>query len=126
MYVHICAQNNEQSKGKLNYKKITVQICWFDRVASMIQQYTAGMDACGHFWQMVLANSEQFTPLFTNTGEKLSRITMKKLLKPVYSEEGSNQREAEETTVFQFEQWLVAIEGRCNSHFQLGKLHDNK
>lgn len=85
----------------------------FYRVSSMIHQYIDGMDSCGNFWQMVARNWRSFLPVFNSTGEKLTRATLRAIFKPLYSQEGSNRRDQEEDTIFSFERWLVAIEGKC-------------
>lgn len=72
----------------------------------MVQQFISGMNSCGQFWAMVMANWRAFIPVFTNTGEKLTRHKIKNR-----SEEGSNKWELEERTLYLFEDWLVGIEG---------------
>ncbi|XP_059899394.1 G2/M phase-specific E3 ubiquitin-protein ligase-like [Gadus macrocephalus] len=83
----------------------------FHRVASMIQQFTAGMNSCGRFWDLVKSYWRQFVPVFTHTGEKLTRHKLLSLFIKARSEEGSNRWEMEESTLYLFEDWLLAIEG---------------
>ncbi|XP_026035785.1 uncharacterized protein LOC113029020 [Astatotilapia calliptera] len=83
----------------------------FHRVASMIQQFVAGMDSCGRFWQMVKRCWKQFLPVFTNAGNKLTRNSFQDLFTIGWSPAGSNRREEEEATIFQWEWWLMAIQG---------------
>lgn len=82
-----------------------------NRVASMIQQFVAGMDSCGRFWQMVKRCWKQFLPVFTNAGNKLTRNSFQDLFTIGWSPAGSNRREEEEATIFQWEWWLMAIQG---------------
>ncbi|KAL4007919.1 hypothetical protein ACER0C_001771 [Sarotherodon galilaeus] len=82
----------------------------FHRVASMIQQFVAGMDSCGQFWQMVKRCWKQFLPVFTNAGNKLTRNSFQDLFTIGWSPAGSNRREEEEATIFQWEWWLMAIQ----------------
>ncbi|CAL8378000.1 unnamed protein product [Gadus morhua 'NCC'] len=82
----------------------------FHRVASMIQQFTAGMNSCGRFWDLVKSYWRQFVPVFTHTGEKLTRHKLLSLFIKARSEEGSNRWEMEESTLYLFEDWLLAIE----------------
>ncbi|CAL8252785.1 unnamed protein product [Boreogadus saida] len=90
----------------------------------MIQQFTAGMNACGRFWDLVKSYWRQFVPVFTHTGEKLTRHKLLSLFIKARSEEGSNRWEMEESTLYLFEDWLLAIEGRkvtgvhCRSSFK--------
>ena len=77
----------------------------------MIQQFIAGMNACGRFWELVKSYWRQFVPVFTNTGEKLTRHKFLSLFDKTRSEEGSNRWEMEESTLYLFEDWLLGIEG---------------
>ncbi|CAL8397685.1 unnamed protein product [Boreogadus saida] len=76
----------------------------------MIQQFTAGMNACGRFWDLVKSYWRQFAPVFTHTGEKLTRHKLLSLFDKARSEEGSNRWEMEESTLYLFQDWLLAIE----------------
>ncbi|XP_057217759.1 G2/M phase-specific E3 ubiquitin-protein ligase-like [Triplophysa rosa] len=82
----------------------------YHRVASMIQQFTAGINSCGHLWEVVRSNSVAFLPLFTNTRGNLKRNDVKDLFDIVWSTPGSNRRDLEEETVFQWECWLMSIQ----------------
>ncbi|XP_031134214.1 G2/M phase-specific E3 ubiquitin-protein ligase-like [Sander lucioperca] len=82
----------------------------YHRVASMVQQFIAGMNSCGQMWEMVAMNWREFLPLFTNTTQKLSRNDIRNLFTISWSPQGSNHREQEEETVFQWECWLMSIQ----------------
>lgn len=77
----------------------------------MIQQFTAGMNSCGRLWEVAYNNWEAFLPLFTNTRDKLSRMEFKNLFEISWSTPGSNKRDLEEETIFQWECWLMSIQG---------------
>lgn len=83
------------------------------RVASMIQQFTSGLNSCGRLWEVVLNNWTAFLPLFTNTRGPLTRNEFRDLFNIVWSSPGSNRRDLEEETVFQWECWLMLIQGKC-------------
>ncbi|XP_052008021.1 G2/M phase-specific E3 ubiquitin-protein ligase-like [Xyrauchen texanus] len=82
----------------------------YHRVASMVQQFIAGMNSCGQMWEMVAMNWREFLPLFTNAQEKLSRNDIRNLFTISWSPQGSNHREQEEETVFHWECWLMSIQ----------------
>ncbi|KAM4534249.1 uncharacterized protein PAE49_022536 [Odontesthes bonariensis] len=85
----------------------------------MIQQYQQGMNACGGMWNIVSQHSREFRPVFTSTGVKLTRVKVREMFRPVYSEDRSSRRVLEEETMFSFEQWLVDIEeGETEVHFE--------
>ncbi|XP_039858693.1 G2/M phase-specific E3 ubiquitin-protein ligase-like [Simochromis diagramma] len=87
-----------------------------NRVASVIQQFVAGMDSCALFWQMVKRCWKQFLPVFTNAGNKLTRNSFQDLFTIGWSPAGSNRREEEEATIFQWEWWLMAIQEQEVDH----------
>ena len=78
-----------------------------NRVASMVQQYTARLNSCGRFFDLVSANWQQFLPIFW----KLTRQTFRGLFLTDWSPEGSNARGEEEETIFQYDDWLIKVEG---------------
>ncbi|XP_076731533.1 G2/M phase-specific E3 ubiquitin-protein ligase-like [Maylandia zebra] len=86
----------------------------FHRVASMIQQFVAGMDSCGRFWQMVKRCWKQFLPVFTIAGNKLTRNSFQDLFTIGWSPAGSDRRE--KATIFQWEWWLMAIQEQEVDH----------
>lgn len=77
----------------------------------MINQFIAGMNACGDFWVMVKSNWRQFKKLFVGASEKLTRLYMKDLLVVDWSPRGSNNRQKEEATIFLWLWWLTEVEG---------------
>ena len=77
----------------------------------MVQQYTAGLNSCGRFFDLVSANWQQFLPIFCSTGGKLTRQTFRGLFLTDWSPEGSNARGEEEETIFQYDDWLIKVEG---------------
>ncbi|KAF7709089.1 hypothetical protein HF521_015939 [Silurus meridionalis] len=79
-------------------------------VASMIQQFTTELNSCGQLWEVVLINSTAFLPMITNTRGRLTRHEVRDLFSIVWSEPGSNRRDFEEDTFFQWECWLMLIQ----------------
>ncbi|XP_056458365.1 G2/M phase-specific E3 ubiquitin-protein ligase-like [Gadus chalcogrammus] len=90
-------------------ERVVANYC-FHRVASMVQQYTAGLNSCGRFFDLVSANWQQFLPIFCSTGGKLTRQTFRGLFLTDWSPEGSNARGEEEETIFQYDDWLIKVE----------------
>ncbi|XP_058621115.1 G2/M phase-specific E3 ubiquitin-protein ligase-like [Onychostoma macrolepis] len=82
----------------------------YHRFASMIQQFTSGLNSCGRLWEVVLNNWTAFHPLFTNTRGTLTRNEVRDLFSIVWSSPGSSRRDLEEDTVFQWECWLMLIQ----------------
>lgn len=81
------------------------------RVASMVKQFQAGMNSCAQFWNMVERDWGAFMPLFTHNSEPLSRCGFRELFTVNWSIEGSNKRDQEEDTMFQWECFLMSIQG---------------
>ncbi|XP_077438875.1 G2/M phase-specific E3 ubiquitin-protein ligase-like [Vanacampus margaritifer] len=84
----------------------------FLRTASMIHQFTKGMNAFGKLWDIVKQNWIAFLPLFTNMHEPLSKAAFKALLTYNYSSRGTNHRQAEEDTIYSWEMILNMIEDK--------------
>ncbi|XP_039541193.1 uncharacterized protein LOC120488639 [Pimephales promelas] len=82
----------------------------YHRVASIIQQFTSGLNSCGRLWEVVLNNWKAFLPLFTNTRGALTRNEVRDLFNIVWSSPGSNRGDLEEETVFLWECWLMLIQ----------------
>ncbi|XP_077091382.1 uncharacterized protein LOC143742419 [Siphateles boraxobius] len=82
----------------------------YHRVASIIQQFTSGLNSCGRLWEVVLNNWKAFLPLFTNTRGALTRNEVRDLFDIVWSSTGSNRRDLEEETIFLWECWLMSIQ----------------
>ncbi|CAL8382690.1 unnamed protein product [Gadus morhua 'NCC'] len=99
-------------------ERVVANYC-FHRVASMVQQYTAGLNSCGRFFDLVSANWQQFLPIFCSTGGKLTRQTFRGLFLTDWSPEGSNARGEEEETIFQYDDWLIKVEeGEVDATFE--------
>ncbi|XP_039525893.1 G2/M phase-specific E3 ubiquitin-protein ligase-like [Pimephales promelas] len=108
-----CGIPNIYSASLADFPAIYQQIIthyMYHRVSSMIQQFIAGMNACGNMWQVVQRNWETFAPLFTHTSKKLSRNDVRGLFDIKWSLQGSNKRDQEEDTIFLWEWWLMSIE----------------
>ncbi|KAA0701574.1 hypothetical protein E1301_Tti022883 [Triplophysa tibetana] len=82
----------------------------YHRVASMVQQFKAGMNSCNLFWEKVATDWHEFLPIFTHTSVRLSRTVFRELFYVKWSAEGSNRREKEEDTMYQWECLLMSIQ----------------
>lgn len=82
------------------------------RVASMVQQFKAGMNSCNLFWEKVATDWHEILPLFTDTSVRLSRTVFRELFYVKWSAEGSNRRDKEEDTMYQWECLLMSIQGK--------------
>ncbi|XP_051976561.1 G2/M phase-specific E3 ubiquitin-protein ligase-like [Xyrauchen texanus] len=80
------------------------------RSSNMITQFKQGLNSCGQLWETVERHWNAFRPLFTHKEGQLTRLSFRALFKVVWSEEGSNRREAEEDTMFSWECLLSSIE----------------
>ncbi|KAA0701586.1 hypothetical protein E1301_Tti023046 [Triplophysa tibetana] len=83
---------------------------WISEVASMVQQFKAGMNSCNLFWEKVATDWHEFLPIFTHTSVRLSRTVFRELFYVKWSAEGSNRREKEEDTMYQWECLLMSIQ----------------
>lgn len=80
----------------------------FLRVKESIGLVIDGLDSVGGLLSgYVRASPKAFVPLFCDKSPLLTIQTMKSLYVIKWSEEGSNQREAEESTIFCWEQFLL-------------------
>ncbi|KAA0701590.1 hypothetical protein E1301_Tti023855 [Triplophysa tibetana] len=82
----------------------------YHRVASMVQQFKAGMNSCNLFWEKVATDWHEFLPIFTHTSVRLSRTVFRELFYVKWTAEGSNRREKEEDTMYQWECLLMSIQ----------------
>ncbi|KAA0701571.1 hypothetical protein E1301_Tti022886 [Triplophysa tibetana] len=82
----------------------------YHRVASLVQQFKAGMNSCNLFWEKVATDWHEFLPIFTHTSVRLSRTVFRELFYVKWSAEGSNRREKEEDTMYQWECLLMSIQ----------------
>ncbi|CAB1436490.1 unnamed protein product [Pleuronectes platessa] len=78
--------------------------------AKMINQFTDGMNAFRELWDIIKANWIAFLTLFTNMQEPLSKEAFKAIFLYTYSSSGSNNREAEEDTIYCWEMVLNMIQ----------------
>ncbi|CAK6972814.1 uncharacterized protein LOC121900595 [Scomber scombrus] len=82
----------------------------YHRVASMISQFTEGMNSCGGLWDMVQSHSEVFVPVMTSTQQQPLTLEEFKQLFPVcYSHPDSQLRAAEEVTAGHWETVLTLV-----------------
>lgn len=72
--------------------------------------FIAGLDSVGGLLSgYIRANPKAFVPVFCDKSAPLTIQTMKSLYVIKWSEEGSNQRVAEESTIFCWEQFLLQV-----------------
>lgn len=70
----------------------------------------AGLDSVGGFLNGYMKeNPKAFLTLFCDKSSPLNVQRMKSLYVIKWSEDGSNQREAEETTIFCWEQFILQV-----------------
>ncbi|KAM9849220.1 G2/M phase-specific E3 ubiquitin-protein ligase-like [Aulostomus maculatus] len=80
------------------------------RVASMISQFTEGLNSCGGLWDLVQYHRETFVPVMTSKRpQPLKLDVFRKLFTVSYSRSCSQLRAAEEATVRHWEQVLTLI-----------------
>ncbi|XP_029904634.1 G2/M phase-specific E3 ubiquitin-protein ligase-like [Myripristis murdjan] len=92
----------------------------YHRVASMISQFTKGLDSCGGLWETVQSHWEAFVPVMTSAEQQpLSLEEFTQLFTVCYSDEGSQFREAEEATAQHWERILALVnDGRTDFSFE--------
>ncbi|XP_035592551.1 uncharacterized protein LOC118358728 isoform X1 [Oncorhynchus keta] len=75
--------------------------CIYHRVASMISQFTEGLNSCGGLWDIIKAHSAAFMPVMTRTEHPLTLQQFRSLFEVSWSplESTIGLRQAEETTV---------------------------
>ncbi|XP_018526424.1 uncharacterized protein LOC108879587 [Lates calcarifer] len=82
----------------------------YHRVASMISQFTDGLNSCGGLWDMVQSHWEAFVPVMTSMQqEPLTLEEFKQLFTVCYSHQDSQLRAAEEATAKHWETVLTFI-----------------
>ncbi|XP_034439600.1 uncharacterized protein LOC117760586 [Hippoglossus hippoglossus] len=87
-----------------------VKHCIYNRVASMISQFTEGMNSCGGLWDTVQSQWEAFVPVMTSARqEPLTLEEFKQLFHVCYSHVGSQLRASEEATMGHWETVLTFI-----------------
>ncbi|KAM4629236.1 G2/M phase-specific E3 ubiquitin-protein ligase-like [Polymixia lowei] len=82
----------------------------YHRVASMISQFTEGLDSCGGLWDTMRSHWEAFVPVMTSTQqEPLTLEEFTQLFSICYSRPDSKLRTAEETTVGHWKKVLSMV-----------------
>ncbi|XP_028258998.1 uncharacterized protein LOC114434185 [Parambassis ranga] len=92
----------------------------YHRVASVISQFTEGLNSCGGLWDLVQANWEAFVPVMSSAQQQLLTLEEFKLLFTVhFSSPDSPMRAAEEATVAHWETVLALVnEGQAGFSFE--------
>ena len=76
-----------------------------------IDQFVAGIKAIDAVYEAIQQFSEEFELLFTAVGKEAFKASdLLKLCKPVYSPQGSNQRESEEETILWWEEFVSTLD----------------
>ncbi|KAA8589425.1 uncharacterized protein LOC116696218 [Etheostoma spectabile] len=90
------------------------------RVASMISQFTEGLNSCGGLWDTVKSHWEEFVPVMTNAQQQpLTLEEFKPLFTICYSCPDSQLRGAEEATAGHWETVLTLIsDGEADLSFE--------
>ncbi|XP_041704940.1 uncharacterized protein LOC121540264 [Coregonus clupeaformis] len=83
----------------------------YHRVASMISQFTEGLNSCGGLWDIIKAHSAAFMSVMTRTEHPLTLEQFKSLFEVSWSplESTIGLRQAEETTVTSWERFLIMV-----------------
>ena len=68
-----------------------------------IEQFWDGLNSIGRFGYLLKGNSELFVAVLCDRQAKLNTIGFKKLYKVDFSDDGSNQRDSGEKTIYCFE-----------------------
>lgn len=80
-------------------------------VHAEIDQFKKGLNSIGEFGDIVMNNTGVFNVVLSkNNNEKLSFLSIKKLYRVNYSEDGSNDRENERKTMYCFQVFLQDLE----------------
>ena len=83
------------------------------RVASMISQFTEGLNSCGGLWETVQSNWEKFVPVMTSAQQRpLTLEEFKQLFTICYSRPDSQLRATEEATAGHWETVLTLVSGK--------------
>ncbi|XP_037627029.1 uncharacterized protein LOC119489002 isoform X1 [Sebastes umbrosus] len=92
----------------------------YNRVASMISQFTDGMNSCGGLWDTVQSHWEEFVPVMTiKQQQPLTLEEFKRLFTVCYSHPDSQLREAEEATAGHWETVLTLVrDGQADFSFE--------
>ncbi|XP_031725580.1 uncharacterized protein LOC116395664 [Anarrhichthys ocellatus] len=90
------------------------------RVASMISQFTEGLNSCGGLWETVQSNWEEFVPVMTSAQQQpLTVEEFKQLFTICYSRPGSRLRLTEEATAGHWQNVLTLVsDGEADFSFE--------
>ncbi|KAL7855834.1 hypothetical protein AOLI_G00194380 [Acnodon oligacanthus] len=80
----------------------------------MVEQFKQGMNSCGKLWENVERYWNAFQCLFTHTEGPLTRAAFRCLFDVIWSDEGTNNKEAEEDTVFAWECLPNSVQGKIH------------
>ncbi|XP_045906489.1 uncharacterized protein LOC123971612 isoform X1 [Micropterus dolomieu] len=92
----------------------------YHRVASMISQFTEGLNSCGGLWDTIQSNWEVFVPIMTSAQQQPLTLEEFKLLFTIcYSPPDSQPRAAEEATAGHWETALTLVsDGQADFSFE--------
>ncbi|XP_017294905.1 uncharacterized protein LOC108249798 isoform X2 [Kryptolebias marmoratus] len=92
----------------------------YHRVASMISQFTEGLNSCGGLWDLVKLHWEMFLPVMTGKAQRpLTLEEFRELFTFCYSHPDSELRAGEEATVTHWETVLTFVsDGRTDFSFE--------
>lgn len=80
-------------------------------VHAEIDQFKKGLNSIGGFGEVVMNNGKVFNVVLSKDNtDKLSFHSIKKLYRVIYSEDGSNDKEKEASTMYAFELFLQDLE----------------
>lgn len=83
------------------------------RVASMVSQFTEGLNSCGGLWDLVKCHWETFLPVMTGKEQRpLTLEEFKELFTLCYSHADTELRAGEEATVSHWETVLTFVRGK--------------
>ncbi|XP_042370041.1 G2/M phase-specific E3 ubiquitin-protein ligase-like [Plectropomus leopardus] len=92
----------------------------YHRVASMISQFTEGLNSCGGLWDTVLSHWREFMPVMTSAQQQpLTLEQFKQLFTVCYSQQDSQLRAAEAATAGHWETVLTLVsDGQTDFSFE--------
>ncbi|KAL7869766.1 hypothetical protein AOLI_G00137540 [Acnodon oligacanthus] len=94
----------------LRYFSQVVKHFIFHRTANMVEQFKQGMNSCGKLWETVERYWNAFQCLFTHSEGPLTRGAFRCLFDVIWSDKGTNNKEAEEDTTFPLECLLNSVQ----------------
>ena len=87
---------------------------FYFRTANMVKQFKQRINSCGKLWETVERYWSTFQCLFTHTEGPLTRAAFRCLFDVIWSDEGTNNKEAEEDTMFAWECLLNSVQGKIH------------